>query len=264
MACVHRPIQRLVYRRFRELYKRADAVSCVCLGMRETLGPIPKAQVLFPTPATMVPGPVTATHSPAFFKILYSGNLGEYSPMLGEMLEVSLEDPGILIQVRGNNPDWSEVRKAKMRENGRWFDFTPRHELDAWLASADAFLIPMVFDPSIRRRMETSFPYKLIEFAQFGKPLIIWGPDYCSAIRWAREGDKALCVTEPAPCVVLVALKELSSDTTQLKYFTECAAVAANAEFSPKRIQAQFMKALQATVGADFPTVGGGARRPEY
>ncbi len=41
------------------------------------------------------------------------------------------------------------------------------------MASADAFLITIVFAPSIRRRMETSLPSKLIEFAQFGKPLII-------------------------------------------------------------------------------------------
>jgi glycosyltransferase involved in cell wall biosynthesis len=252
MARVHRPVQRFVDRKFRELYSAADVAICVCPGMRETLGPNSKAQVLFPIPVTRVPGPVTATLSPAFFKILYAGNLGEYSPMLGEVLEVSLEDPGILIQVRGNNPEWPAERKARMRANGRWLDFAPRHELEAWLASADAFLIPMVFDPSIRRRMETSFPSKLIEFAQFGKPLIIWGPEYCSAIRWAREGDKAICVTDPAPSAVIAALKSLRADTTKLKYFTERAAMAANTEFSPKLIHAQFMAALQATLATSI------------
>jgi hypothetical protein len=42
-----------------------------------------------------------------------------------------------------------------MRENGRWLDFAPREEVDAWLASADAFLVPMVFDPAMRRRMDS-------------------------------------------------------------------------------------------------------------
>jgi glycosyltransferase involved in cell wall biosynthesis len=251
MARVHRPIQRLVGRRFRKLYSTADAAICVCTGMLETLGSNPNAVVLYPIPATNVPVSCTATLHPSPFKILYSGNLGEYGTMLGEVLEASLEQPDILIQVRGNNPEWSAERKSKMRENGRWLDFAPRHELDAWLASADAFLIPMVFDPSIRQRMETSFPSKLIEFAQFGKPLIIWGPEYCSASRWAREGDKALCVTDPAPSAVLAALKGLRADTTQLKYLTERAAVAANEEFSPKRLQAQFMAALKATIGAN-------------
>ncbi len=256
IAYVHRPIKRFVERRFRELYSIADAAICVCPGMRDALGPNPNALELHPLPAKIDPPPTTVTPAlpPGPFKILYFGNLSDYGPMLGEVLEASLEHPEILIQVRGNHPAWSAERTAKMRENGRWLDFAPRHELDAWLASADAFLIPMVFDPSIRRRMETSFPSKLIEFAQFGKPLIIWGPEYCSAIRWAREGDKAICVTDPAPSAVLAALKRLRADTTQLKYFTERAAVAANTEFSPKRLQALFMAALKATIRKNIPS----------
>jgi hypothetical protein len=42
--------------------------------------------------------------------------------------------------------------------------------------------------------VETSFPSKLPEYAQFGKPIVIWGPEYCSAIHWGREGDRALCI----------------------------------------------------------------------
>ncbi len=250
MACVHRPIRWLVERQFRKLSSAADAAICVCIGMRETLGSHPNAKVLFPIPATIVPAPITATLPPAPFKILYSGNLGDYGPMLGEVLEASLEQPEILIQVRGNNPEWSAERKAKMCENGRWLGFAPRHELDAWLASADAFLIPMVFDPSIRRRMETSFPSKLLEFAQFGKPLIIWGPEYCSAIRWAMEGDKALCVTDPAPRAVLAALEQLHTDKALSTYLAERTTVAANAEFNPKRIEAQFTAILQTVLAS--------------
>ncbi len=245
MTCVHRPIRRLVDRQFLKLYREADAAFCVCPGLRDTLGPGPNAVVLYPISATIDPVPFAATLPCAPFKILYSGNLGDYGPMLGDVLEASLEHPEISIQVRGNNPAWSAERKAKMRKNGRWLDFAPRHELDAWLASADAFLIPMVFDPSMRRRMETSFPSKLIEFAQFGKPLIIWGPEYCSAVHWAREGDKALCVTDPAPRAVLAALEQLRFNQTQSRYLAKCTTVAANAEFNPKRIQAQFIATLQ-------------------
>ncbi len=252
MACVHRLVHGLLERQFRDLYSSASVALCVCPGMRDKLGSNPNAEVLFPLPATVVPVSLTATLPSAPYKLFYSGNLSDYGPMLGDLLEATLERPEILIQVRGGNPAWSVERKAKMRENGRWLNFAPRHELDAWLASADAFLIPMVFDPSIRRRMETSFPSKLIEFAQFGKPHIIWGPEYCSAIRWAREGDKALCVTDPAPSAVLAALEQLRTDKSQYTYLAKRTTVAANAEFNPKRIEAQFIAALQ-TVLASKP-----------
>jgi hypothetical protein len=68
--------------------------------------------------------------------------------------------------------------------------------------------------------VETSFPSKLPEYAQFGKPIVIWGPEYCSAIHWGREGDRALCITEASPKVVVAALQNLSVDPQErLKYF---------------------------------------------
>lgn len=253
MPCVHQPFQCLLNHRFRKLYSAADLAICVSHGMRDMLGPNPNAEVLFPIPATSEPLPVTAPLPPGPFKIVYFGNLSDYGPMLGDVLEASLGHPDILIQVRGNHPAWSAERKAKMRENGRWLDFAPRHELDAWLASADAFLIPMVFDPFIRRRMETSFPSKLIESAQFGKPLIIWGPEYCSAIRWARKGDKALCVTDPAPITVVAAIETLNIDKARFGFLSERSEESAKTEFNPKLIDSQFTAALEIAVTKTYP-----------
>lgn len=68
-----------------------------------------------------------------------------------------------------------------MRDRQLWLDFAPREELNDWLASADVFLVVMSFDPALMRRMETSFPSKLPEYAQFGKPLVIWGPELSGA-----------------------------------------------------------------------------------
>ena len=47
--------------------------------------------------------------------------------------------------------------------------------------------------PTGAGQMETSFLSKLPEYAQFGKPILIWRPEYCSAIHWGREGDRAIC-----------------------------------------------------------------------
>jgi glycosyltransferase involved in cell wall biosynthesis len=132
-----------------------------------------------------------------------------------------------------------------MAGKGLWLDFAPRHELNEWLRSADAFLVPMVFDQDVRRRMETSFPSKLPEFAQLGKPIVIWGPKYCSAVEWARQGNRSLCVTDPNPLALRQALEMLADSTDQQQRSSAAARRAAATDFDPERVQTQFMEALR-------------------
>jgi glycosyltransferase involved in cell wall biosynthesis len=164
--------------------------------------------------------------------------------MLGDALEATLGEPGLLLQVRGSNPQWPAKTRDRMKENGCWLEFAPRAELDAWLRSADAFLIPMVFEPAMRRRMQTSFPSKLIEFSQFGKPLVIWGPDDCSAIRWGRQNNRAICVTDPDPVAIVGAFRRLAESTSEQLYYSNATVEVARGEFNPARIQEQFVRAL--------------------
>jgi hypothetical protein len=56
-------------------------------------------------------------------------------------------------------------------------------------AEVDVLFVPMSFSPSDRPNMEISFPSKLTDYTAVGLPLLICGPEYCSAIRWAREND---------------------------------------------------------------------------
>lgn len=210
MVAAHSPVRKILEREFGRLARESAAAFCVSDGMREALGSVPNAVILPPIPAdTPIARPPHRNPSQPF-KIVCSGNLSEYGPMLGDGLEESLRHPEILLQVRGANPAWSEEIKAKMRANDRWLDFAPRAELESWLASADAFLVPMAFDPAMRRRMETSFPSKLCEFARFGKPIVVWGPEYCSGIRWARGSENAFCVTNPDPVILGKTLLSLA------------------------------------------------------
>jgi len=202
MADVPTFFRRILERQFLDLARKCSVGLCVCEGMRNALGAGNNLQVLPPIPAkhekaASVPKQLDRSTSP--FRILYFGNLDFYGEMLLEALRAFKDHPHIQLQVRGANPSWPEEAKKEMRDAGLWLEFAPRSELDAWLQSADAFLIPMVFDKKYRRRMETSFPSKLIEFAQFGKPLIIWGPEYCSAVQWGRKANSALCITDDNP-----------------------------------------------------------------
>ncbi len=241
LVAAHGPMKQRLERNFKDLAHESAVAFCVCEGMREALGPMPKAVILPPIPASQPKIESAPRDAAQPFKIVCSGNLSEYGPMLGDALEESLKHPEILLQVRGSNPAWSEERKSKMRANGRWLDFAPRAELDAWLASADAFLVPMVFDPEMRRRMETSFPSKLVEFAQFGKPIVVWGPEYCSAVRWARgkgeDEDKARLVTQPNSSKLLACLIDMLRDGPAKNLSAIRMKQVAEHEFSPERIR---------------------------
>jgi len=132
-----------------------------------------------------------------------------------------------------------------MRDRKIWQDFAPRHELDKWLADADAFLVPMVFEPKMRRRMQTSFPSKLVEFAQLGKPLIVWGPKDCSAAQWARDSDKALCIESDDTRELLFKISALAQNPDEQSRLALAARTASASEFHPDIIQTQFLEALE-------------------
>src|SRR5262249_49729838 len=103
----------------------------------------------------------------------------------------------------------------------------------------------MSFAPQHRRRMTTSFPSKLIDATQLGLPVIIWGPEYCSAVKWARQGHRALCVTDQNPLVLRETLEELAASPAELRRLAKSSSDAAAGDFNYERIRLQFMDALR-------------------
>jgi glycosyltransferase involved in cell wall biosynthesis len=223
MAGVPKPFVKLLDKHFLSLAKSCNLGICVCEGMNRALGGGANLEVLLPIPAEMGPHTLSVSNTTRSgkFKILYFGNLDLYGSMLLGALREFKDHPTIQLQVRGSNPDWSEDTKKEMRDAGLWLEFAPRDELDSWLQSADAFLIPMVFEEKYRRRMETSFPSKLIEFAQFGKPLVVWGPEYCSAVKWGRQHNRAFCITQIEAFILRKHIESILGSRKILKDFTQ-------------------------------------------
>jgi len=248
---MHPPAKWLLERNFRRLYHYSSAALCVCGGMKTALGAHCQAPVLYPIPAPprTLKSEAQNNEGTRPFTLIYSGNLnGSYGEALRRILEALDNHLNIRLEVRGTNPPWPDMFKAEMRDRGQWLPFAPRDELDAWLSTADAFLVPMGFEPHLRLRMETSFPSKIPEFTQFGKPLVIWGPEYCSAVQWARQGNRALCVTDPNPVALCQALEKLTESPDEQQRLATTARHAAQTDFSPDKIHAQFMEALRGVV----------------
>ena len=246
MAGVPKPFIKLLDKHFLALAKTCALGICVCEGMKRALGGGGNLEVLPPIPAESDPRSLSVSNTTRSgkFKLLYFGNLDLYGPMLLEALREFKDHPTIHFQVRGSNPNWPEEVKKEMIDAGLWLDFAPRAELDAWLQSADAFLIPMVFDKKYRRRMETSFPSKLIEFAQFGKPLIIWGPEYCSAVQWGRKANRALCISDENPNRLRDNVEWMTKSQKTIEDLVRGIQSAAQEELCQSYLQSRFKKVL--------------------
>ncbi|HET7538014.1 MAG TPA: glycosyltransferase, partial [Candidatus Didemnitutus sp.] len=75
---------------------------------------------------------------------------------------------------------------------------------------ADVVFVQMTFDPSEKRNMEICFPSKLAEYSAAGLPVLIHGPEYSSAVQWAREHpDAAEVVTQEGSDALRVAVERL-------------------------------------------------------
>jgi hypothetical protein len=92
--------------------------------------------------------------------------------------------------------------------------------------------------------METSFPSKLIEVAQFGKPLIVWGPEYCSAVQWGQQNENAFCVKSPGVSELKNQLEFLCAIPNQKQKYAEKSIAAAESEFNPSSIQVIFLNMI--------------------
>lgn len=250
LPSLHKPFHDFLEKRFQKLYQQSNLALCVSQGMKNALGSHCNSPVLYPIPAllnkeiTQQPQTKNDQQISSRLKVVYSGNLYEYGQILAQLLEVIKNHPQIQVQVRGSRPNWPADFRSEMRDRQLWLDFAPREELNDWLASADVFLVVMSFDPALQRRMETSFPSKLPEYAQFGKPIVIWGPEYCSAIHWGRKGDRALCVTEASPQNLVTALEKLSQDSSQREYYASQVQIAARQDFDPVKLQQNFLNAI--------------------
>jgi len=76
----------------------------------------------------------------------------------------------------------------------------------------------------------------------------VWGPEYCSAVKWARRGERALCVTDSNPSAIRQALEELAASPGEQERLAKSSREAAATDFNHERIQAQFSDGLRRAI----------------
>jgi hypothetical protein len=248
-------LRKRIERDFRSLYRSSDLALCVCKGMRERLGNHDNSHVLFPIPDARPNLNLTSKFDSlnGKLKLVYSGNLSDYGDMLRRLLAVKDLEERVNIEIRGNATTWPKEDVDFYAATGSLLPFAPRQQLEEWLSTADIYLVCMSFNPCLRVRMETSFPSKMVEYAQYRKPIVIWGPEYCSAVKWGQAGNKAICVTDACPRSLVRRMRGVADSSHQYNQYSESASLAARTEFSPTVIQAQFDRLVADVIESSKP-----------
>jgi hypothetical protein len=110
-----------------------------------------------------------------------------YGKLVGELATV-LERRGHKLVVFTKILPESVQRYGLDRPNVTLRPFVPLNDLIRFLhENADVLYVPMSFDAVDRPNMEISFPTKLADYTAVGLPILIYGPSYCSAVKWAKS-----------------------------------------------------------------------------
>ena len=248
IAEVHKPVRKQLEQRFLELYRSADLSLCPGEGMLKALGPHRNARVIFPIPDAKPIAPSTSNDSADEFRVAYSGNMFDYSDMLSDLAQLALKQTDIRIEFRGR-PHWPQALGDEMRRRHLLHDYIEAGAgFDDWLGSFHAYLVAMFFDAAQRRRTETCFATKLTEYSRTGRPVVIWAPETSDVVQWAKKSGAALCVTDPDPRALLSSLAHLKRDRALQLELGARMRRAYETEFSPARLQQQFLEALNSVV----------------
>jgi glycosyltransferase involved in cell wall biosynthesis len=242
----YRRIRRVIERRLRQMYATSAIAFCSSEGMKEFLGPHRNAVILFPCPGS-APGNVPAAVVPCGSKplrVLYAGTIiGDYGRSVLSLARQLAGSAKFQFVVYGPSQDWNLADVSWAKAQGIYRGFIPHEELRAVLACADVFLTIMSFEQRLETMSRVSFTTKFLEYTQYGRPVVVWGPPYCQPVLVAKKTAAGLPVESSDPAAVVSALEKLTSES-EYKRFTAGAIRAAETFFSPDQIHEMFRNSI--------------------
>lgn len=244
---VHPAVRSRLEKKFRAFYRDCDLAWCTCEGMREELGPHANAQVLYPIGARPVPPEKlepAEKKDPSRFVAVFAGNLSDWYGRMLEQLVTAAQAARAPIEFRiyGANQSWSPEFDQLARAENIYRGLVPFDQLRREMAEVDCLLLFMGFEEACARTERTSFKTKFLDYLTFQKPIVLWGPEYCSATRYAREFDSAQQCNSPDARVFLQTLLDLKADSGRQKTLVQNAGRMFQDRFHPDKIHAEFVR----------------------
>jgi glycosyltransferase involved in cell wall biosynthesis len=244
----------ILSRRYRDLYSACDLALCTSDGMQETLGPHPNSHVIYPMPGRHVVPENSWPRSDERFRVVYVGSVENfYGRMLCSLIKKIELAKDLEIIVVGPNADWPLDLLERAKTNGVYIGFKSPEEAAEVMAGADALLVVMSFEKQHELFMRTSFTTKFLDYVAFGKPVILWGPEYCTPVRVARKHGGAVVVTQNDPDAIISACRQIVDDTSWRQELSRQAAQLHQTLFNPDRLQGIFVSEMEKLVRSRGP-----------
>ena len=242
----HKFTQSALNRRYLELYSACDLAFCTSDGMQEVLGPHPNSHVIYPMPGRHSVPEKPWPPSTGKFRLVYVGSVQNfYGRMLCALIEKIQATNDWEIVVVGPNADWPMELLQRAKANGVYLGFKSPEQANDVMASADALLVVMSFEKEHEMFMRTSFTTKFLDYVAFGKPVILWGPEYCTPVRIARKHGGAAVVSKDDPEGVVGICRDFTEDSALNEKLSKQALQLHQTLFNPDRLQAIFVGEIE-------------------
>lgn len=247
----------LLERKFEQAYRGAASRFCVSPAMAEEYERHygVKGSVLYPSqgPASRSAEPVKPRSDA--LTVGYAGSLavGDYRRALKVAAE-TLRDLGGRLVIYG------PVSAAQLQSCGLDLpNVTLRGSVpntqvaDTLSREVDALFLPMSFEAAQRVATTLCFPSKLADYTAARLPLLIRGPDYSSAVRWALENHGVAEVVSTPTGSELYAAFERMLDPGYRSRLAAQAFSLGKQMFERDAVRGQFHTALRRPMKADAP-----------
>lgn len=237
---------------FRRHYRGASSRLCVSPFMeemyRETCGV--GGTVLMPARASDVaaadvpPAKVSEVRTDLTFA--FAGTLHHGYDVLLRQLAAALKDTGGRLLLFGPMDAAAigscGLDQAHVQHRG----MLRADELVATLrAEADVLYVPMSCDEADRANTMASFPSKLADYTATGLPVMIHGPSWASAVKWAKASPGTAMIVEGDDATVLSqSVNELIAKPALREELARGAIAAGNRYFSAEAASRTFQEAI--------------------
>ncbi|MFT3781732.1 MAG: glycosyltransferase [Nibricoccus sp.] len=203
-------------RAFGAVYRAASGRLCISPYMEEEYARRFGApgRVLYPVRDPKAPQPteppVRLSANSKELTVAYAGNLWHKSNWESlRNLASALETVGGRLLIFGPTKPDDAASNGLQRANVSVRGFVP-NLIETLREEAQVVFVAMAFDANERRNMEICFPSKMTEYTAAGLPVLIHGPAYSSAVRWAQaHTDAAEVVLEQNQSAVETSLRRL-------------------------------------------------------
>lgn len=239
---------RSLTKQFLDFYQRCDLAICTSEGMQEALGSHRNSAVIYPTGAEFLPTDSFVPPGNRALTIGFGGNLGDwYGPMIESLFnEIESRVPGhFQFQLFGSRPSWSTGFDDRVKREQIFHGQVDFESLTNAMRRCDILLLPMGFHPSIRQIETTSFKTKFLDYLAFEKPIVVWGPEYCSAVRTAREFDSAEVCDVENPREMVKILNSLRENPARQSKIVANAKAMYLDRFHPDRLHGELVSRIR-------------------